>query len=84
MLAKARRPYKGTGKQQKWEFQCTECEKWHKAKDVSVDHITPAGSLGSFQDVAGFVERLFVGEDGLQVLCMTCHKAKTKKERELK
>jgi hypothetical protein len=81
VLKEAKRPYKGKGKQQKWEFRCSECGKYHKAKEVSVDHIIPAGSLNSFEDVAGFVERLFVGQEGLQVLCTACHAVKTQAER---
>lgn len=81
VLGAAKRPYSGAGKQQKWEYQCASCQQWHKQKDVSVDHKVPAGSLNSFDDIAGFVERLFVGADGLQLLCKGCHDAKTKEER---
>lgn len=51
-------------------------------KEVSVDHIEPIGTLKAFSDLPGFVERLFVGVDKLQVLCDTDHKAKTKEERD--
>ncbi len=81
VLAAAKRAYKGVGKQQKWEYQCAECTNWFKQKDVSVDHKIPAGSLNSFDDIAGFVERLFVDASKLQVLCKTCHNVKTKEER---
>ncbi len=81
VLKAAKRPYTGKGKQQKWEFQCSECKKWHKQKDVSVDHIIPAGALNTFEDIPGFVERLFVGQDGLQILCAVCHNKKTQEER---
>lgn len=81
VLQAARRPYQGKDKRQKWEFQCSECGGWFKSTEVSVDHIVPAGSLNSFEDIAGFVERLFVGPEGLQVLHKACHDAKTLKER---
>lgn len=81
VLKAAKRPYEGKGKRQKWEFQCHSCNKWKAQKDVSVDHIVPAGALNSFEDIAGFVERLFVGPEGLQVLCSECHGVKTQKER---
>lgn len=84
VLKEAKRPYTGKGKQQKWEFQCAECQNWCKQKDVSVDHKIPAGALGKFEDIAGFVERLFVGADGLQVLCRSCHDVKTAQERAAK
>lgn len=81
VLKEARRASKSKDKRLKWEYQCNECKKWHKQKDVSVDHIIPAGSLNKPEDIAGFVERLFVGVDGLQLLCSKCHNIKTQKER---
>lgn len=84
VLKEARRPYDGPDKRTKWEFQCAKCKGWFKSTQVSVDHIVPAGSINKFEDVAGFVERLFTGTDGLQVLCDTDHKAKTTLERKPK
>lgn len=84
VLNTAKRAYTGTLKNQKWEYQCAECRLWHKAKDVSVDHIVPAGSLNTYEDLAPFVSRLFVDEHGLQVLCKQCHNTKTQEERKTK
>lgn len=82
VLQKARRNYKGPNKQQKYEFLCAGCGKWFKAKDVSVDHIEPAGTLRSYEDLPDFVRKMFVSEDELQVLCTKgCHSAKTAEER---
>jgi 5-methylcytosine-specific restriction endonuclease McrA len=81
VLKNAKRPYTGEGKQQKWEYQCAECKQWCKQKDISVDHIVPAGALNCYEDMAGFTQRLFVGPEGLQVLCSDCHRVKTKEER---
>lgn len=80
-LAKAKRDYKGPNPRQKYEFKCAKCKRYHPQKEVSVDHIEPAGTLRSFADLALFCEKLFVGTDKLQVLCDKCHKAKTLKER---
>ena len=79
---KARRPYKGPNKRQKFEYQCKQCEQWFPDKHVNVDHITPAGTLRCANDLPGFVERLFCEIDGLQVLCSKCHDKKTKKEKD--
>lgn len=50
-------------------------------KEVQIDHIEPAGSLKGFDDLPGFVERLFCEVDGLQVLCKDgCHNKKTHKK----
>jgi len=81
ILAKAKRAYEGEGKQQKWEYLCAVCKQHHKQKDISVDHIEPCGSLNSFEDLPGFVERLFVHEEGLRVLCNDCHKVVTAAQR---
>jgi len=68
------------GKRHKNEFQCAICKDWYMQKEVEVDHIIPAGSLNNYDDLVGFVQRLFVPKNGLQVVCKTCHRAKTKKE----
>lgn len=78
----SRRAYKGPLKRQKFEYQCNECGEWFPEKKINVDHIKPAGSLNCANDLPGFVERLFVEAEGLQVLCSNCHDKKTAKERE--
>lgn len=81
VLKQAKREYKGPNKRQRYEYSCSECKKYYTQKEISVDHIIPAGSLNSFDDLPLFVERLFVGQEGLQVLCTACHQKKTNKER---
>lgn len=80
-LKAARRPSRSKNKRLKWEFQCASCQRWLSQKEVSVDHITPAGKLSSRDDAGGFIERLFCEKDGLQVLCDSCHTRKTNKDR---
>lgn len=77
----ARRKNQSTNKRLKFEYQCNICKNWFPEKQVSVDHIIPAGTLRDFSDLPGFAERLFVEADGLQVLCNSCHDNKTKNER---
>jgi 5-methylcytosine-specific restriction endonuclease McrA len=79
---KARRPYKGPNKRQKFEYQCNTCKLWFPEKKINVDHRVPAGSLNTGQDLPGFVERLFCEQENLQVLCETCHDKKTKLEKQ--
>lgn len=81
---RAKRKYTGTNKRQKFEYQCNECKNWFPDKEIHVDHIVPAGQLNSFDDLPGFVQRLFCEVDGLQCLCKTCHDRKTLDERRLK
>lgn len=78
----AREAYKGPNKRRKWVYKCAECKKLYNEDEIQVDHIIPAGSLKSSDDLKGFVDRLFCEVDGLQVLCTKCHDAKTKEERE--
>lgn len=84
VLTDARRAYSGPDKRVKWEYQCNICKGWFKTKEVSVDHIVPAGSLKSYEDLPGFVERLLCEADNLQVACSECHSKKTKEERNAK
>lgn len=77
VLNEAKRPYTGEGKQQKWEYLCNCCGKYYKNKDVSVDHVNPAGQLSNWEHLVPFTQRLAVGTSKLQVLCRECHNAKT-------
>jgi len=78
---KARRPYVGTNKRRRWEYQCNICKQWFDINMTEVDHKIPAGRLACAEDLPGFVERLFVEEEGLQLICKHCHETKTKNER---
>lgn len=72
----AKRDYVGDNKRQKYEYLCAICNNYFPAKEVEVDHIVPAGKLGSYEDLPGFVERLFCSKEGLRVVCKPCHKAR--------
>lgn len=48
---------------------------------VEKDHIVPCGSLKSYEDLPGFVERLFAPVTGYRILCKPCHKIITKEAR---
>lgn len=81
-LRAAERPYVGPDKRRKKEYQCAKCGNWYGNKQVSVDHIIPAGSLKSYDDIVGFYRAIFVPVEKLQVLCKVCHDAKSAKENE--
>ena len=78
----ARRKYEGTNRKQKYEYQCNYCKKWYPATQINVDHIIPVGNLTCSEDLSGFVNRLFVEVDSLQILCKDCHDVKTKEEND--
>jgi 5-methylcytosine-specific restriction endonuclease McrA len=64
------------------QYQCSACREWIKSTAISVDHVVPViGVDEGFVNWDEFVARLFCGEDNLQVVCDTCHRAKTNSER---
>lgn len=69
------------GQKRRYEAKCAACKKWHVQKDIQVDHIVPAGSLKSYDDLPMFVRRLFCEAENLQLMCKPCHQIKTNQER---
>jgi hypothetical protein len=65
--------YIGDNKRRKFSYVCNKCKTAVSDKECAVHHIIPAGSLKSFEDLAGFCERLFVEKEGLILLCHKCH-----------
>lgn len=74
----------------KSHFRCEGYKKrWHKAKKTIdrknnrfVDHIDPVVPIEGFNSWDDYIARMFVEEEGLQVLCKECHDKKTKDENE--
>ena len=74
-----------TGQRHKFEYLCAGCGNWFKEKEIEVDHIVPAGSLNDYDDLPGFVKRLYCEPEDMQILCKeNCHAAKTASERSKK
>lgn len=87
VLKKNRRPYTGSDKRTKWEYQCNHCKDWFKMKEIKRDHITPVGGFSDnfenwAEDLGKIAQRMFCSVDGFQLLCEPCHKIVTDKERE--
>lgn len=68
-------------KRTKFMYKCEHCKEIFKGNQVQVDHIVPCGSLKSYDDLAGFVERLFCEREGFRLLCKGCHQNVTNEER---
>lgn len=81
VLSTNRKKYTGTDKRIKWTYTCELCNEEKMQKEINVDHIEPAGKLNCYEDLPGFVERLFTSEDKLRVLCTDCHKVVTAEEK---
>ena len=67
------------------KYRCNLCQNIHRRKDVSLDHINPVvNPVKGFEGFDIYIERMFVGEAGWQVLCKECHNGKTNQERVLR
>lgn len=69
----AKVPYVGPNKRRKWSYKCNRCQKLHDLKSVAVHHKIECGSLKCFEDIPGFVERLFCNKEHLELICDKCH-----------
>lgn len=64
-------------------YLCAACAGEFPAKEISVDHIEPVvNPVTGFVSWDEYINRMFCDKDNLQALCMTCHKIKTKEEKE--
>lgn len=59
-------------------YRCAECKEIFRRKYINVDHIV---AIGKFVDFNIYIERLFVEPCGLRILCLQCHKAKTRSDK---
>lgn len=66
-------------KRQAKHFLCALCLDEFPSTQIQVDHVNPIGSTSTWDE---FIARLFCEKDNLQAVCLTCHKAKTLKERQ--
>lgn len=63
-------------------YRCAKCKEEFTSTNVEVDHKKPVVDPAvGFVDWNTFIDRLFITSKGLQVLCKSCHKQKSDKER---
>ena len=63
------------------KYKCLECATVSKRKFVHVDHVFPVvDPLKGFEGFDTYISRLYCDKEGLQILCSSCHSAKTKAE----
>lgn len=59
-------------------YRCADCGKHFKYNEMNVDHIDPVVSTKDPNpDLETWVNRLLCGPDGLQLMCVPCHKNKS-------
>jgi hypothetical protein len=59
-------------------YKCATCEDLFGPKEVALDHIKPVvDPKVGFTTWDDYIERLFCPMDGFQVICHSCHDAKT-------
>lgn len=74
---------KSTGRMAK-HYECAGCNEHFPAKEVQVDHIEPVmNPEHGFRSWDEVIERMYCDSTNMQVLCKTCHAAKTLEERQL-
>lgn len=65
---------------------CNNCKQLYKKSEIAVDHIEPVIPVTGFPTINGeddwntYIKRLFVGREGLQRLCRSCHNCKSQAE----
>jgi 5-methylcytosine-specific restriction endonuclease McrA len=63
------------------KYKCASCEDLFGPKEVQIDHIFPVvDPKKGFTTFDDYIERLFCETEGFQILCTSCHDAKTKIE----
>jgi 5-methylcytosine-specific restriction endonuclease McrA len=74
-------------KMRRVRFKCAKCSKKYARTNIAVDHIIPVvdftGVAKQEDDTPDFniyIKRLYCARKNLQILCLPCHKAKTKDE----
>lgn len=74
---------KKTGRMAK-HYKCNCCGEEFPLKEVQVNHIRPVVPVEGFTTWDEVIERMFCEQDGLEVLCVPCHKLRTEEENILR
>jgi hypothetical protein len=60
------------------KYKCATCEDLFGPKEVALDHIQPVvDPKAGFTTWDDYIARLFCAAEGFQVICNSCHDAKT-------
>lgn len=61
-------------------YKCAACSNVFPAKHVEVNHIDPVIPTTGFDSWDNVIDRLFCEQEGLEVVCKTCHRVRTQEE----
>lgn len=64
------------------QYRCAICREFFPAKEIRVDHIVKVVGAKGIDSWDDFISALFCDATNLQILCVPCHKEKTKQERQ--
>lgn len=67
-------------------YKCAKCPGLFALSDVQCDHKNPVRNTipNTKQEFLDSFDRLYVSIEGLQILCLICHKEKTKNEMQIR
>jgi 5-methylcytosine-specific restriction endonuclease McrA len=66
-------------------YKCASCQLVFKKQEVHLDHIDPVIDVKTgFTNFEEYINRLYCDVSGYQVICKTCHSAKTLTENHLR
>jgi len=63
-------------------YKCNKCNNEFPSSEVQVNHIESVVPVEGFTDWNDIIKRMFCPKEGLEVLCIECHKAYTAMEKE--
>lgn len=58
-------------------YRCAKCAQLFPRKSIQLDHVLPVIPITGWDSWDGYISRMFVEENGFQVLCISCHEAKS-------
>jgi hypothetical protein len=65
----------GRGGKEVFALRCCLCNEMHPQSQIEIDHIIPAGSLRSEEDLCGWIKRLLVVSfEDIRPVCIPCHR----------
>jgi 5-methylcytosine-specific restriction endonuclease McrA len=66
----------------KTKFKCNICHQLFDAHETNVDHINPVVGIEGFTNWDDYINNMFCEVENMQLLCHSCHDAKTSIEVE--